>query len=544
MGLRKVFADFPVPREASTGLPVGGLAGLEEHYRDLSKRYGYTLAASEADINDLGYKYLYAKPPDLASAISTLKHNTELFPDSPNAFDSLSDAYFRSRQGEAGIASGEKAVALAREQKDSRLERLESDLTYYWLGVASLKAWFGQDAELASTARHAVEHAAGSTDPVVLERTGQMALLASKADKEQAKAGLNLIRRAVELGKDHRFLPYFQLSLGVAEYRNGNYAAADQALSGATLAGDTNYDVLCASAFYEAMSQFRQGKETEARALLQEAISMMPPLPADPKDPLAGNHTQNDLGPWMAYKEAITLLKMEGPGELEFKRRRDALEDARGLIRKAIEEFASGLSRDATAHLAAASADVPNNTELSLLVAALQAWFGEDAELAATVRRTTEFANGTSYPVTAERAAKSGLIRPSADKAQLEASLALARRAVELGKNDRDGLPWFQMALGMAEYRSGNYPAADDALREAVQISNDNRYVRLTASFYRAMSLFRQGKENESRALFTQTASTMKPLPIDEENPLGGNLMNDDLVAWMAYKEAKSLLKI
>jgi len=113
------------------------------------------------------------------------------------------------------------------------------------------------------------------------------------------------------------------------------------------------------------------------------------------------------------------------------------------------------------------------------------------------------------------------LIRPSADKAQLEASLALARRAVELGKNDRDGLPWFQMALGMAEYRSGNYPAADDALREAVQISNDNRYVRLTASFYRAMSLFRQGKENESRALFTQTASTMKPLPIDEENPWG-----------------------
>jgi len=173
---------------------------------------------------------------------------------------------------------------------------------------------------------------------------------------------------------------------------------------------------------------------------------------------------------------------------------------------------------------------------LSLQVAALQAWFSRDTEFATTLRRAIEFANGTTNPATAERAVKMGSLRPSTDKAQLEASLVLARRAVEFGKNC-----WLQMALGMAEYRNGHYAAADEALSAAAAQAGKDNNVSGTSAFYRAMSLFRQGKETEARRLFTEAADRMKPLPADEKNPLTGG-SHDDLILWLAYKEAKALV--
>jgi hypothetical protein len=43
--------------------------------------------------------------------------------------------------------------------------------------------------------------------------------------------------------------------------------------------------------------------------------------------------------------------------------------------------------------------------------------------------------------------------------------------------------------------------------------------------------------------LATAAAARMKPLPKDEKNPLAGNAIADDLILWMAYKEAKALIK-
>jgi len=40
------------------------------------------------------------------------------------------------------------------------------------------------------------------------------------------------------------------------------------------------------------------------------------------------------------------------------------------------------------------------------------------------------------------------------------------------------------------------------------------------AAFYRAMSLFQQGKKDDARKLATAAAAKMKPLPKDEQNPL------------------------
>ena len=95
----------------------------------------------------------------------------------------------------------------------------------------------------------------------------------------------------------------------------------------------------------------------------------------------------------------------------------------------------------------------------------------------------------------------------------------------------------------MAEYRSGNYAAADEALLAAAKAGPNNRCVTGTSAFYRAMSLFRQGKQDEARKLAIAAAAKMKPLPKDEQNPLAGDANHDDLILWLAYKEAKAMIK-
>ena len=95
----------------------------------------------------------------------------------------------------------------------------------------------------------------------------------------------------------------------------------------------------------------------------------------------------------------------------------------------------------------------------------------------------------------------------------------------------------------MAEYRSGNFAQADAVLGAVADGAKNNPRVAGTSTFYRAMSLFRQGKENEARKLATEAAAKMKPLPKDEKNPLADSATDDDLILWLAYKEAKGLIQ-
>ena len=207
---------------------------------------------------------------------------------------------------------------------------------------------------------------------------------------------------------------------------------------------------------------------------------------------------------------------------------------------KGMALIAAGRTREAIPYLASASEGAPRDIYLLLQVATLQAWFGQDAEFAVTCRRAIELAKDANVPAAAEVTAKICSLRPSDDKVRVDAALALARRAVELDKNN---LPWNRMALGMAEYRSGDDAAAEEALLAAAKAGESNRYITGTSAFYRAMSLFRRGKEVEARRLATEAVSRMRPLP-DEDNPLTGGANADDLILWMAFKEAKALLKL
>ena len=212
--------------------------------------------------------------------------------------------------------------------------------------------------------------------------------------------------------------------------------------------------------------------------------------------------------------------------------------DAILLSKLAAAYESAGRTREAVAHLAKVSAANPQETMLSLKVAALQVWFGQKKEFAATRQRILAFAKDANDLYTVDRAAKACCLLPSTDKAQLEAALALSRTAMKVESSE-----WTLLGLGIAEYRIGNDTAAEEALRAVAQTGLKDPRITSTAAFYRAMSLFRQGKPDEARSLATAVAAKMRPLPKDEQNPLADNADENDLILWLAYREAKELIQ-
>jgi predicted alpha/beta superfamily hydrolase len=111
-GLEFVFADMRITRERLETLIAEGLPGLDRHYRELSARYGYTLEAPEAFINQMGYIYL--RSGRQAESIEVFRENTRRFPGSANTYDSLGDAYRAAGRLDDAIQAYGAAVRLGR----------------------------------------------------------------------------------------------------------------------------------------------------------------------------------------------------------------------------------------------------------------------------------------------------------------------------------------------------------------------------------------------------------------------------------------------
>jgi hypothetical protein len=245
-------------------------------------------------------------------------------------------------------------------------------------------------------------------------------------------------------------------------------------------------------------------------------------------------HTQPNFGRYREGYEAALAAKDDFAARFYFNLLPPPEQKVLNAQAAADREIAAGRTADALGHLVIVSAAKPDDTALALKLAALQAWFGQDKELADTCARALESAKGTFDPTKWDNVARICCLYPMPDPVGREAALALARKVVGPNK----GAPWLQLTLGMAEYRSGNFKEADRALIATPKVGPAGG----TASFYLAMSLFRQGKENDARKLATETAAKWKPLPKDEKNPLAGGASTDALMLWLAYKEAKALI--
>ena len=92
----------------------GGVDKIAKQLKDARQRDPHANLFSEPLVNVIGYEYLQAG--DLKTAIEILNLNATAYPNSPNTYDSLSDAY---------LANGEKD--LARQNAQKALDLLPSD---------------------------------------------------------------------------------------------------------------------------------------------------------------------------------------------------------------------------------------------------------------------------------------------------------------------------------------------------------------------------------------------------------------------------------
>ena len=56
------------------------------------------------------------------------------------------------------------------------------------------------------------------------------------------------------------------------------------------------------------------------------------------------------------------------------------------------------------------------------------------------------------------------------------------------------------------------------------------------------MCVHRRGLGDEARSLATETAARLRPPPADGQYPLVDGADHDDLVLWLAFREAKALI--
>ena len=125
-GLRKAFDGWQFPRDPNTGAVAGGLKGIEEHYRKLSARLGYSVLAPEGLMNQIGYQLI--GQGNMEEAVAAFKLNVERYPGSANVYDSLGEAYERTGQLELARTNYEKAHALGLKTNDPNLAVYKTNL--------------------------------------------------------------------------------------------------------------------------------------------------------------------------------------------------------------------------------------------------------------------------------------------------------------------------------------------------------------------------------------------------------------------------------
>jgi dienelactone hydrolase len=88
----------------------GGAAKVSQMLQEARRRDAKATLFSEAIVNSMGYEHLRAG--DTKGAIEILKLNASAYPDSPNVYDSLSDAYLADGQKDLARQNAKKALQL------------------------------------------------------------------------------------------------------------------------------------------------------------------------------------------------------------------------------------------------------------------------------------------------------------------------------------------------------------------------------------------------------------------------------------------------
>jgi nicotinamidase-related amidase len=123
--IRNITGALPLPFvELDLKVLSGDVKKLAEMSAEaMRSEYGIT---APAELNVIGYKLMYKGR--LADAIIVMKANLSLFPDEPNCYDSLGDAYERNNQKELALSQYELACQKAKGKSDPNAQAFENNL--------------------------------------------------------------------------------------------------------------------------------------------------------------------------------------------------------------------------------------------------------------------------------------------------------------------------------------------------------------------------------------------------------------------------------
>jgi hypothetical protein len=145
----------------------------------------------------------------------------------------------------------------------------------------------------------------------------------------------------------------------------------------------------------------------------------------------------------------------------------------------------------------------------------------------------------TRVPEVMERTAKSCLLL-SVEGADIAAATRLADKSVTFTSNQY--IDFFQFVQGLAQYRGGDYLAADATLSE-LEKSEGKNYVAVARVCVLAMAQQRLGKTQEAKASLALADTRVKEiLPTVDAVDLGKS-WNDVLIARMLFNEARELIE-
>ncbi len=113
-GLRNLFNNWKLP-----GKPLA-LKQMQDHYKNLSEKFGYPILPSERIVNILGYRALRAKKPE--QAVELFKYNVERFPESANVYDSLGEGLEANNRLEKARENYKIAVQKGQTLNDPNLQ--------------------------------------------------------------------------------------------------------------------------------------------------------------------------------------------------------------------------------------------------------------------------------------------------------------------------------------------------------------------------------------------------------------------------------------
>lgn len=109
-GLRYNYDDWRIPN----AIVQSGLEAVDAYYQTLSQKYGVNARTTEALLNWMGYTAMGSG--DMETALKVFKENVKRYPNSPNVYDSLGEAYEANGQLELAAENFKKAWELGEEQ--------------------------------------------------------------------------------------------------------------------------------------------------------------------------------------------------------------------------------------------------------------------------------------------------------------------------------------------------------------------------------------------------------------------------------------------